>query len=77
MKYILFALLGLVVGVGIGMQVKHGDYLNGRLSACKDMTSEMNKASPVTLQCTVDGGEVYITILEVPGVKFTLDGKRL
>lgn len=53
-----------------------GKVLDGRLSACKDMTNVLNQSLPMQLECGVVKGEVYITSPLFGGKRFSLDGKR-
>lgn len=71
--------VGLVAGAfllgGLLGNVLSGSELKGRLSACKDMTSVINQALPIQLECEVYKGDVYVTSPLQPGVKVSLDGK--
>lgn len=68
---------GLALGVGalIGNSLS-GSYLDGRLSACKDMVSVINQGIPLQLECSIEQGDVFIGSALQPGVKFSLDGKK-
>ena len=69
-----FFLFGVIIGGTIGFTLNSNTYLNGRLSACKDMVRSMNETLPLELKCTVSKGDVVITSPLLKG-EFTLDGK--
>jgi hypothetical protein len=74
-KCILVGVLALAMGLLAGRASRNNSYLNGRLSACKDITSVLNAGIPLELDCKVEGGEVYITTPLNNGILMTLDGK--
>jgi hypothetical protein len=51
--------------------------LNGRLGACKDITTVLNSALPLELQCEVLKGDVYVSSPLKPGAKVSLDGSKV
>ena len=77
MNKMLLVVMGFVGGSILVFGLEGGNYLKGRLSACNKFVSGMNRSMPVTLVCTVEKGEVLLTIKEVPGVRYSLDGTRL
>ena len=73
------ALLLLAAGNFIGRHGANARYLDGRLSACKDMTSVLNQGTagtPLELQCRVADGEVYITAPALNGRLINLNGQE-
>lgn len=68
--------LAVVVGALVGNAMS-GSYLDGRLSACKDMTAVLNQSLPLQLECSIEKGDVYISSPYQPGVKVSIDGKKV
>jgi len=75
LREIVIGVSALLVGGLLGNALS-GKVLDGRLSACKDMTGVMNLSLPLQLECGVVKGEVFITSPVFGGKRFSLDGKR-
>lgn len=76
LKDIGLILVSLTLGTGLGYTLSPSE-LKGRLSACKDMTSVLNEALPLSLSCEIVDGDVYVSSPLQPGVKVSLDGKDI
>lgn len=74
-KELVVGVLALGAGVLVGSSLSKS-YLDGRLSACKDMVSVINQGVPLELECSIEQGDVFIGSALQPGVKFSLDGKK-
>ena len=68
---IMVGLFSFAAGAGGVYLLANNDFIDGRLSACKDMVSVMNNGIPLGLECSREGGEIYISTPKVPDVKFT------
>jgi hypothetical protein len=77
LEKIFAGLLGSAIGAGAVYLLANNDFVDGRLSACKDMVGVMNAGIPMQLECIREGGEVYISTPLVPDLKYTLDGKEV
>ena len=53
-------LIGVAVGAGITYMLANNDFVDGRLSACKDMVGVMNAGIPMQLECIREGNEIYV-----------------
>jgi hypothetical protein len=64
-----------IAGFVIGGKHEHKTgYIAGRLSACQDHVSMLQKVNfPFPLECVVDDGEVYYTSSAAPGKEVKLD----
>lgn len=70
-------ILGLVVGSALGVGFGNGGHTKGRLSACNEIMSVLNRSSGGSLECVVIKGKVLITGPELGGHIFNLDGSEL
>ena len=74
-REVIIGAFALAIGALIGSSINSGNYLKGRFSACKDITTQLNLAFPVRFACVMERNEVYITSPLLEGKMFTLDGK--
>lgn len=68
--------VALVVGVLLGHSANKS-YLDGRLSACEDFVSALNRAPGVDLRCSKEDKDVYIVSDANSDIRFNLRGESV
>lgn len=76
-KKIAMCIVTFIMGIATHALFGNKDsFLNGRLSACNDLTSAMNQAQPMGIECVKINNDVYMVTPFLPGVKISLKGEQ-
>ena len=78
MKSYIVGVCCLLVGSLLGYSINNDSFLDGRMSACKELVKGQNAVFVgLELSCKIYKGDVAIYTDLVPGVFWGLDGRKL